>query len=270
MLETIGKLLLEQSVKEWGVCAFADTLPLLDCKNAQLLPDKPKSVIVALFPYLLEKYPERNISKYAVVADYHKVCGEKLSKVCDKLKEVCPNQSFVSFLDNSPIREVRAASLAGVGALGRNGLLINRLYGSYVFIGEIVTDLQLPAFDGKPSVCIGCGACEKSCPGQAIKDFKIDREKCLSHITQKKGTLTPEEEKLIADNGSVWGCDICSDVCPMNKNALSSNITEFQDDTVFKAYYPENNRQIKDRAFGFRGAQVIRRNLDLIAGKGNK
>lgn len=270
MIQTIGEILLTESVTQWGVCRFADIPPLFDCAAKSRIPENAKSVIITLFPYRLSEYEEHNISKYAIVPDYHRVCTEKLSRVCGSLKKLYPDNNFVCFTDNSPIREVPAAVLAGVGVLGRNGLLINKKYGSYVFICEIVTDLDVPPSAPDTDGCLQCGLCEKSCPGHAIKDGRIEREKCLSYITQKKGTLESEEEELIKKSGSVWGCDVCSDVCPMNRNTAATDIKEFCEDTVFKAPYPKNNREVKDRAFGFRGAEVIRRNLSLIGQKGKK
>ncbi len=270
MLRIIEKLLSAENITEWGICNFENTLPLLDCAAKNRLPKEPKSVIVALFPYRLENYKERNISKYAVVPDYHRVCTKKLDSVCEELKKAYPQNNFVCFADNSPIREVNAATLAGLGVKGKNGLLINKTYGSYVFIAEIVTDLKLPPSDSCTESCLECDLCVKNCPSGAIKDGRIDEKRCLSYITQKKGTLNSEEQKLVKRSGIIWGCDVCSDVCPMNKNARPTNIKEFCEDLVFKAEYPENNREIKERAFGFRGAEVIRRNLDLINQEGKK
>lgn len=266
----LEKLLSAENITEWGICRFADVLPLLECKAKPRIPDNPDSVIVALFPYRLEEYGERNISKYAVVPDYHRVCTEKLDRVCEGLKKLYPENSFVCFADNSPIREAVAARLAGLGVIGKNGLLINKTYGSYVFIAEIVTDLELTKSAPCTDTCLECDLCVKSCPSGAIKEGKVEEQSCLSYITQKKGILTEKEQKLVKKGGIVWGCDVCSDVCPMNKNTLTTNITEFQTDTVFKVNYPEKNKEIKERAFGFRGAEVIRRNLDLLNQEGNR
>ena len=266
----LEELLSAENITEWGVCSFEDTLPLIDCAAKKRLPENPKSVIVALFPYKLENYPEHNISKYAIVPDYHKVCVEKLDRVCQKLKKLYPENEFVPFADNSPIREVNAAALAGVGVKGKNGLLINKTYGSYVFIAEIVTDLLITASIFNTDSCFECAMCARVCPTYAIVNGKVDEKRCLSYITQKKGTLTTEEETLIKKSGIIWGCDVCSDICPMNAKISPTNIKEFREDLVFKVDYPENNREIKDRAFGFRGAQVIRRNLDLINQEGKR
>ncbi len=270
MLQILEKLLSAENITEWGVCNFEDTLPLLDCAAKNRLPKDSRSVIVTLFPYKLESYPEHNISKYAVVSDYHRVCTQKLDRVCEGLKKAYSQNNFVSFADNSPIREVKAATLSGVGVRGKNGLLINKTYGSYVFIAEIVTDLKLTPSVCCTDSCLECDLCLKNCPSGAIKDSRIEEAKCLSYITQKKGTLTEDEQKLVKKGGKVWGCDICSDICPMNKAAKPTNIKEFQTDIIYKVDYPENNREIKDRAFGFRGAEVIRRNLDLINQEGKR
>ena len=95
------------------------------------------------FPYAVKDLPKRNISRYAIVADYHIVAMEMLNSISEQLMLEFPGFQFEPFVDNSPIREVHAAVLAGIGVLGKNALLIHPQYGSYVFIGEIVTDLAL-------------------------------------------------------------------------------------------------------------------------------
>ena len=99
-----------------------------------------------MFPYYLgeEYYKNSNLSKYAVPDDYHKICGVYLEKAVSHLKEKYTEYSFEYFCDNSPINEVYAACLSGLGVKGENSLLINKTYGSFCFIGEIITDLDIP------------------------------------------------------------------------------------------------------------------------------
>jgi epoxyqueuosine reductase QueG len=130
----------------FGICPFEKVKDnLIECRAKSRLPENPETVIVACFPYLLNDsaYKNRNISKYAVVTDYHEVAVARLRKAAEKLKSIYPDNSFAVFADNSPIPEVRAACAAGLGVRGLNSLLITEKYGSYVFIGEIVTDLKI-------------------------------------------------------------------------------------------------------------------------------
>lgn len=248
----------------WGICSFCEIKDfLIECRAKGRLPENAKSVIVACFPYLLDKenYENSNISKYAVVTDYHSVALARLNEACTKLRKIFPDAEFTAFADNSPIPEVRAACLAGLGVRGMNSLLITEKYGSYVFIGEIVTDLELEAKNAGIMACAECGKCIDICPAKALDNGGVDTEKCLSAITQKKGSLTKDEERLMLECGCAWGCDICQDICPMNKKAAMTNIEEFLRSPVSVL---TAQTDIDGRAYEWRGRKVIERNLDII------
>ncbi len=256
---------------QWGLCPFsAVSDSLLDCRKKELLPEKGETVICVLFQYLLGSYgEERNISRYAVPEDYHLVLGKLLSRMAERLKEDFSGCEFAAFADNSPVPEVKACAFSGLGAVGKNSLLINKTYGSWVFIGEIVTDLSVRGinFTGNIESCIGCNKCVESCPAGAISENGgIDRERCLSAVTQRKGEPTPEEEKAIRASGCIWGCDICQEVCPMNAGAKAEPLREFTENCVFTL---KGETSIKKRAFGWRGQAIIDRNLEIISGKNN-
>lgn len=257
-------------IEYWGACPFEPLKnALLPCRAAGRLPENPRAVIVFLFPYLLEDsfYEARNISRYAVPPDYHESAGAILSDMCARLREDFPEYSFEPFCDNSPIPEVKAAAMCGLGAVGENTLLINEKYGSWVFIGEIVTDC--PDFETEnraPQACLKCGMCRKKCPAGAISENGVDRSTCLSAVSQKKGALTENEEAMIEASGCAWGCDICSEICPMNKNASVTPIEEFRQNTAAQT---EEGASLDSRAFAWRGKAVIERNLSIIT-KRNK
>lgn len=248
----------------WGICPFEKIKNgLIECRAKGRLPKNAKSVIVACFPYLLEKseYQNSNLSKYAVVTDYHSVAMKRLESAVSGLKALYPEHEFAAFADNSPIPEVRAACLAGLGVRGMNSLLITEKYGSFVFIGEIVTSLELETAEGEEKPCIGCGRCLEACPTSAIGEKSFDKSRCLSEITQKKGTLSSEEEQLMKDCGCVWGCDICQDVCPMNKNAVVTQIEEFLSSPVARI---SSGCSLDGRAYEWRGRKVIERNIAVL------
>ncbi len=248
----------------WGTCRFADIEDsLIDCRAKSRLPKNAKTVLVACFPYLLpeENYKNSNISKYAVVTDYHDVAINRLQAACAELSELFPENTFAAFADNSPIPEVRAALNAGLGIQGKNTLLITEKYGSYVFIGEIVTDLELETENRSVRSCIDCGRCFSACPSGALSSVGFDEKKCVSAITQKKGELSDKEKELMIKCGCVWGCDICQDVCPMNKNAATTVIEEFLLSPV-SVLTAETNHN--GRAYAWRGKKVTDRNLSII------
>lgn len=265
-METLKRLLEEEEITQWGVCRLADTLPLID--ETVPLPLHAQSVIVCLFPYDTGDLPDRNLSRYATVAPYPQLLKKILERVCEKLRAQFSEYSFAAFAGNSPIREVRAAQQAGVGVIGKNGLLINEEYGSFVFIGEIVTDREYPYAVPKGG-CSGCGQCEAACPGKALHDGRVDVTHCLSYLTQKPEPLTEEEEALVKKSGIVWGCDVCSEVCPMNQNRKRSRMKAFCERVIARAEEPQNDEELRDRAFGWRGAEVLRRNLKLVEGDKN-
>lgn len=256
--------ILSNTAPIYGFCPFEKIKDsLIDCRAKNRLPENPQSVIVLLFPYYLgdSAYEGSDISKYAVVPDYHDTITEILCKTSQELKKAYPEDEFVVFTDNSPIPEVKAAVSAGLGVKGLNGLFINKTYGSWVFIGEIVTTKIFDYQNIEDPICIGCRKCIDSCPAKAISNDGINPEKCLSAITQKKGSLTEEQEMLIKSSGCAWGCDICQNVCPMNRNIKIEPIDDFKSGAELKA---RTDSDISDRAYAWRGDKIIKRNLEIL------
>ena len=255
MREKIGRALGAAEIYEWRVAAFADTADhLIECRAKARLPENAKSIIMVAFPYMVEKNPPKNISRYAAVPDYHIVCGKMLERAAKQLLSEFPNNKFEYFLDNSPIPEVATANACGLGALGKNGLLIHKKYGSYVFLGEIVTDLEVKAdFGGKK--CLDCGQCISVCTNIHSK------EHCLSAVNQRKNRLNESEIIEIRNSGSCWGCDRCSEVCPMNETAEPTYIKEFLEG-YRNEFTPSEDRE--GRAYNWRGRAVIDRNYKII------
>lgn len=256
-----------RGVTRWGVCDFAPLADrLLPCRALSRLPTRPRSVILALFPYRFADDSPRNLSRYAAVADYHRATLPLMEEAAAALKQAAPAHHFAVFCDNSPIPEVYAASLAGLGAVGDNGLLLDPVFGSYVFISEIVTTAPLPPTGDTVTFCSHCGACAAACPGGCIGG---DRAGCLSSLTQRKGELTPEEEQLIRQGGLCWGCDRCQEVCPVNRRA------EIDPHPCFGEYRPWLTKEglsdpaLKEKPYGWRGAAPLRRNWELLYGEGD-
>lgn len=225
-----------------------------------------KSCIVALFPYFCGFPKEQNISIYSHGKDYHLVTRRILTSVADSLGL----SGYDVHSDTGPCIDRRLALEAGLCFEGKNGLCINDRYGSYFFIGYIACNLELDVTKPLDKKCIGCNRCVEACPGGALGEvFDIDR--CLSHITQKKGELSPFEAELVKKGELVFGCDVCQRVCPHNEYAEHTPIEEFRDNRITSLFEDELSRMSNkefiskygDRAFSWRGKKVIERNLKL-------
>lgn len=257
----------------WGGLPFselaADMTPEAMAKAEQLCPN-PRTVLVAAFPYYAGERPG-NLSLYARGRDYHQVVTARLNTICDNLREKYQNGVFLPTADNSPLPERQAAWRCGMGLRGKNGLMILPPYGSYVFLGTILTDaeLELPLRTPSPS-CVGCGKCLTACPGGALGEGGVEVSRCLSDLTQKKGELTEGETALLKAHPLIWGCDTCQRVCPYNAAPALSPLPEFREGLVDALESADleglTNRTFRekygDRAFAWRGPAPLRRNLE--------
>ena len=254
-----------------GVAPFAALRgKLLSCSGLRRLPTRPAAVIVSLFPYYTGPHPEANLSVYAIPEDYHTIVGVYLRRAAEMLREEFPDRAFTPFCDASPVPEVEAARLAGLGDIGDHGLLISPDYGSYVFIGEIVTDLALEPCAEPGGACLRCGACARACPAGVIGSPRKKAE-CLSAVTQKKGALCGEESARIRQTGCLWGCDVCQNVCPLNRSARQTGLPEFRVHLKERIEAgeldgPEFSKLNANRAFMWRGIGPLRRNIGIIRG----
>lgn len=257
----VGRILDEAGLPLHGFCPFAEVAGRLrSCRASGRLPERAGTVIAALFPYRFAYEDARNLSRYACVPDYHQAAGDWLTRAARQLEGAFPSEAFVPFIDNSPLPEVYAAALAGLGCIGDHGLLIHPRYGSWVFIGTIVSTLPLGGAAQAPRGCRHCGACSRRCPGACIG---AGRETCLSALTQKKGVLTPEEEARIRGGGLVWGCDACQEVCPLNAGAAIAPHPCF---TSYDPWLSEASlADLDGKAYAWRGQAVLRRNLRLFS-----
>ena len=237
------------------------------------------NVIMILLPYR-SKHQPRNLSVYASVRDYHKYVEKLRAEVIEYVKIKHPVSKIQLFADHSPIDEVHAACLSGLGFIGRNGLLINEKYSSFVFLCEIVTDLSpkelgIEEYTEKSvNTCMNCGACARACPSNCMDESDPrPKSECLSAITQKKGELTDKEVGMMLENGSIWGCDVCQNVCPYTRKADFTPISFFDEGVITELDTATldnmTDEEFMSRPFSWRGRSVIRRNT-LIYDKNKK
>ena len=257
----------------WGTCAYADLRPHMNehaQAKAEGLCPAPAGVYVAIFPYYAGDAPG-NLSRYARGENYHTALSRRLEQAAEGLTSAFPFHKFVPLVDNSPLPEGVAAGLAGLGLRGQNGLTILPPYGTWIFLGAILTDQPLTSAERPSPPCVQCGACVAACPGKALGPNGLDPSKCLSDLTQRKGELTPEEEEQLRRHPLVWGCDICQEVCPYNRDVPTTPLPEFRTGllSTLSSSDVENftRRQFEaafpDRAFTWRGPGVLERNLKL-------
>jgi epoxyqueuosine reductase len=189
----------------------------------KLLPGA-RSVIVVLMNYFpsepLHLANNYKIAKYAYGRDYHLVIREKLNQLTVELKEIAGDFQVRAFTDSAPVLERAWAQKAGLGWIGKNTCLIHPGMGSFVFIGEIITDMDL-AYDQQQvnDLCGGCTRCIDACPTGAICAPRLlDAGKCISYYTiEHRNDLPADLSGKFQD--WIFGCDICQDVCPWNRKA---------------------------------------------------
>lgn len=210
---------------------------------------------------------KRNVSLYAVPRDYHLYFKELSQRFLAAAKKEFPLSKFGFFSDHSPIDEVNAAAKTGLGIIGQNHLLITEEYSSFIFLGEIVTDLELPSCPREIRLCENCGLCSQACPVDLFLDG------CLSALTQKKGELTEEEKAKILTHGLAWGCDRCQLACPHTKKAIENGTVyspvDFFCEKCLSVLNVEElekmpDEEFNDRAYSWRGKETILRNLKLF------
>jgi epoxyqueuosine reductase len=194
------------------------------------------SVITARMNYLPQAMPmeavladgtRAAISRYALGRDYHKLLRARLQKLAQRIAaEVGPFGHRV-FVDSAPVLEVALASMSGLGWRGKHTLLLTREAGSYFFLGELYTDLPLPADTLQADHCGSCRACLDICPTQAIvAPYTVDARRCISYLTIELKGAIPEQLRPLVGN-RIYGCDDCQLACPWNRFARRSVEADF-------------------------------------------
>jgi epoxyqueuosine reductase len=199
-----------------------------------LLPEAKSLVVVALNYYTPHEHADAaeigKISRYAWGDDYHDIVREKLGHLLEKIKELLPAANGKICVDTAPVMDKAWAVRAGIGWLGKHTNVISTDYGSWIFIGEILLDIELE-YDEEivPDRCGTCTACIDACPtGAIIEPYLVDSRKCISYATieLRSDELPPEIAK--DQEGWLYGCDICQDVCPWNRFEKPTDEARFE------------------------------------------
>lgn len=232
-----------------------------------------ETIISIAFPYFYSKIDTEKIyfSKYCQSIDYHIIVKKYLNEICSFLKENFSCEA-VGVVDSNELLERYIANLAGVGFIGKNNMLITEQYGSYVFLGEIITSLKIEEDSRLESQCGQCSKCIKACPTKALNDN--DSSICLSYLTQSKVVY---EKWYGFFKNRLWGCDTCQDVCPFNEDIPKGVLPEFKPlEHLSTAEIDEisnmSNRVFREKykiaACGFRGKKYLQRNLNINLHRG--
>ena len=180
-------------------------------------------------PYSTAAPPDRGwISRYAWGDDYHHVLTALLERVVGRLRAETDPFEARAYVDTGPVAEKAWAAAAGLGAWGKNGCLLHPEHGSWFFLGELVTDLDLPADSPRPDLCGTCTACLEACPtGALVAPYVLDATRCISYLTiEVKGAIPEDRREGLGRH--VFGCDICQDVCPWNRKRRHRGDASFE------------------------------------------
>ncbi|MFZ7113737.1 MAG: tRNA epoxyqueuosine(34) reductase QueG [Bacteroidota bacterium] len=244
--------------------------------DPRLLVPGAKSVISLLLNY----YPSEKqndaapkISKYAYGKDYHFVIKEKLQELVSSIEGKIGNVEGRVFVDSAPVLDRAWAKKSGLGWIGKNGNLINKGSGSFYFIAEIISDLDLIPDGAVEDFCGTCTRCIDACPTDAIiKPYVVDGGKCISYFTIELKDEIPTTVKGQFENW-VFGCDICQDVCPWNrfskplkeKNLIANKaLLDLNKDEWYEMTAEIFTKLFSKSAVKRTGFQGLKRNLEFI------
>jgi epoxyqueuosine reductase len=244
--------------------------------DPRLLVDNAKSVVSLLYNYFPaeeQRADAPKISKYAFGSDYHEVIKAKLQEFLSALKLKIGDVNGRAFVDSAPVMDKVWAAKSGLGWIGKNSNLINKQKGSFLFIAELIIDLEL-IYDGPiKDYCGTCTRCIDACPTDAIVEpFVVDGSKCISYLTIELKENIPAEFKNKMDNWT-FGCDVCQDVCPWNSFSAPHSEPLFNNSTGLLAFSEKEWHEITEETFKiiFKNSAVkrtkfngLKRNLNFI------
>ena len=264
-------------LKEWvgggfhGEMQYMSRNIELRTNPGELLPDA-RSMIMVLMNYYPHDWQSENtprIAAYAYGNDYHHIVKSKLTQIAEEINKVTPHK-YAVFCDSAPVMERAWAVRAGLGWIGRNGMLVNPRLGTLTFIGTLITTLALEPNEPMMNRCGRCRKCIEACPTGAILENKtIDARRCLSYQTiEKKGDI--DIELTDAAENTLYGCDRCQLACPWNRFAKPHNHPELSPiEGIFELDWTvmsrsEFNRKLKFSPMQRAGLKKIRARYEQI------
>ncbi len=238
------------------------------------LPGIKSIIVFALsygkrFDFAMDDRLRGNLSHGAIGEDYHITLKRIFEGLAEELHKI-HSFRYKIFVDTGPLIDREVAKRAGIGPIGKNGSVISPICGSMLFIGYMMTDLDLPfSAPAEENACASCRICIDSCPSGALSEAGFQAEKCISCLTQLNRPLNTEEMARMGKQ--IYGCDICQLSCPKNKNMNRTPVTDIN------AAKPdlENLLYLSNKAFkqtlgqtaaGWRGKKILQRNALIALG----
>lgn len=252
---------------EWLADGFAGEMAYLQ-KSPEIRSDpklrfpEAKSVICLALNYyptvppdpsVPEGSPRGKVARYAWGEDYHTIIEEKLALLISAIEDR-GGRCWKGYVDHGPLLERAFAERAGLGFIGKNTTLITPDYGSWVFLAEVVTDLELIEDLPMTSQCGSCRRCLDACPTGALTEaYRLDARRCISYLTIENKKEIPEEFHPQME-GWLFGCDICQEVCPYNRIPVQTDVERFSPErgagpslSLEEIRSIEDNRRFKER-----------------------
>lgn len=246
--------------------------------DPRLLVDGAKSVISLTLNYFPEKTQWTDapkLSKYAYGEDYHFVIKRKLKDLIRFIEENIGEVNARGFVDSAPVLDKAWAARSGLGWIGKNANLITPQVGSFFFVAELITDLELITDGPITDHCGTCTACLDACPTEAIVEpYVVDGSKCISYFTIELKDSIPSDMKGKFDDW-MFGCDVCQDVCPWNRFSKPHSTTEFEPNPEILDFTKDDWNNLEEDTFRkvFKRSAVkrtkfsgLKRNIDFLKG----
>lgn len=236
--------------------------------------DEAKSIISIGVSYNSNITKSARISRVAWGEDYHRVLINKMESLMTEIQNKFPHINYKAYVDNAPLLDRAVAYRSGIGFYGKNNFIINPKYGSYIFLGHILINEKVDTLIVPlQNTCGQCSRCIESCPTNALGNFQLNPERCISYLTQKKQFLKRWERKAIGHH--IYGCDICQNVCPFNKKNIYSSHDEFRSSKmlvnpplsfIINMSNEDFTKTYKHTSAGWRGKKLLQRNALIVAG----
>ena len=237
--------------------------------------------IAVAYPHKLKQQPQKTAYKRGKFTpnswglDYHYVLQDKLERLAKGIEELTADFEYKGMVDTGALVDTAVAQRAGIGFIGKNGLVISKEFGSYMFLGELITNLDIEPDQPVDYGCGDCNRCVTACPTSClIGDGSMNAKRCLSFQTQDKGVMDLEFRKKIKT--VIYGCDICQICCPYNKgldNPLATEIDPELSHPELLPFLELSNGQFKEKfghvAGSWRGKNILQRNAIIALANAN-